>query len=67
MVAGDRPPPGGDPPAPEAGLAAVPVPNGVVAVWLKPVVACGDEDFFAVSDCSASNADESAPRAGNMT
>ena len=67
MVAGDKPPPGGHPGEPEAGLAAAPVSNGVVAVWLKPVVACGDEDFFAVSDCSASNAVESAPRAGNMT
>ena len=67
MVAGDRPPLWAGPAEAGAGLAAAPVSNGVVAVWLKPVVACGDEDFFAVSDCSASNAVESTPRAGNMT
>jgi hypothetical protein len=62
MVAGDRP----EPPELEAGLAVVSVSNGVIAVWSNPVVACGDEDFFAVSDCNASNADESAPRERNL-
>jgi hypothetical protein len=42
------------------------VSNGVVALWVKPVV-CGEVDFDEVSDCSASIADEAAPRASSMT
>ncbi len=41
------------------------VSNGVVGFWAKPVV-CGDVDFEEISDCSASTADEAAPRASNM-
>jgi hypothetical protein len=41
------------------------VSNGVGGFWAKPVV-CGDVDFDESSDCSASIADEAAPRASNM-
>ena len=38
--------------------------KGFVALWLKPVE--GDVDFDEVSDCSASSADDTAPRASSM-
>jgi hypothetical protein len=38
--------------------------NGLVGLWLKPVV-CGD-DFEVVKDWKASRMDDAAPRAGNM-
>ena len=39
--------------------------NGLVGLWLKPVV-CRDDDFGAVSDWKASRMDDTAPRAGNI-
>ncbi len=39
--------------------------KGFVALWLKPVE-CGDDGFDDVSDCSASSADDTAPRASSM-
>jgi hypothetical protein len=48
----------------EAGLLAE-KSKGLAELWLKPVD-CGDEDFDEVTDCSASNADDTAPRASSM-
>jgi hypothetical protein len=54
--AGAEPPDGAPLPA---------ISNGLVEVWLKPVV-CGDEDFDVVSDWKASSTDAAAPRASNI-
>ncbi len=68
MVAGDicdfPPGQGGGVELPEAG----PLPEkskGFVELCPKPVD-CGEDDFDDVSDCSASNADDTAPRASSM-
>jgi hypothetical protein len=67
MVAGDIcefPPDQGGGELPEAG----PFPGkskGFAAPWPKPVD-CGDGGFGDVSDCSASSAVDTAPRASSM-
>jgi hypothetical protein len=48
----------------EAGLLAE-KSKGLAELRLKPVD-CRDEDFDEVSDCSASSADDTAPRASSM-
>src|SRR5450755_848359 len=69
MVAGDiwvKPlPPVVGVEVPEVGVVLPDRSNGLLEFWLKPV-AGGDFAFGAVSDCRASSADDTAPRASSM-